>query len=241
MRKRPLYKIQLCLGLLAILVLLWYFCGYMLERSQKKTWSDFNNKVQIIHPVTGIPYASLINEYSVKAGLNPQLVAAIIKAESSFRPNAVSPSKAYGLMQVLPDTWQQVNHEVQACKQKHAGPCSVACFTDPELNLYIGTTYFSGLLKQYKGNVVLALAAYNAGPQSVNKYQTVPPFEETQEYINRIINYWYAFAGEQPLRPIDSKHWLRVQSYLGICIVLIVMVTVLIIWQMFAPRRRRWR
>ena len=161
----------------------------------------------------------------------------MIKVESSYHAGAISPYKAYGLMQIVPATWQQINQEIHA----HSGPVTAARLTDPELNIYIGTTYFAKLLKQYQGNSILALAAYNAGPQAVNQYQTIPPFAETTEYVNKIMSYWYELAGEQPPRTVDREYWLRLRRYAAESVIAVTMVLLIIIWQGVAVKWRRWR
>lgn len=136
------------------------------------------------------------------------MVAAIIQAESSFRPQAVSPAGAAGLMQVIPGTWREVNGRIGACRGRHEGECGPACYFDPELNIRVGTAYFAALARQYGGDVVLALAAYNAGPAAVDRSGGVPPYPETQEYVDRVMAYWYGFAGlPAPPERAAAERW----------------------------------
>jgi Transglycosylase SLT domain len=120
--------------------------------------------------VTG-PYARLIRGAAAKHGVNGVLIQRVIAAESNFNPRAVSRKDAFGLMQLLPET---------------AARYSVLNVFDPAQNIDAGTRYLKFLLDQYGGNLPLALAAYNAGPEAVERYGGIPPFPETQSYVRRI-------------------------------------------------------
>jgi soluble lytic murein transglycosylase-like protein len=99
------------------------------------------------------------------------LIRAIIHAESAYQPDARSPRGAQGLMQLMPATAADLN---------------VSNPFDPAENIDGGARYLSQLLAQFKGDLDLAAAAYNAGPQAVNKFGGVPPYDETQEYVRRV-------------------------------------------------------
>ena len=120
--------------------------------------------------ITG-PYAKLIRDAAAKHGVNEALIRRVIAAESNFNPRAVSMKDAFGLMQLLPETAARYN---------------VMNMFDPAQNIDAGTRYLKALLDQYDGNLPLALAAYNAGPQTVARYGGIPPFPETQSYVRRI-------------------------------------------------------
>ena len=113
----------------------------------------------------------IIQKYAAQNGLAPALVRAVIKTESDGNPRCVSRAGAMGLMQLMP------------ANVKEAG---IADPFDPEQNIAAGTRQLADLMKQYGGNLDLALAGYNAGPGNVHKYGGVPPFTETQNYIKRV-------------------------------------------------------
>lgn len=121
-------------------------------------------------PPTG-PFGNLIRTAAEKHGVNERLLHQVIAAESNFNPRAVSHKQALGLMQLLPVT---------------AARFSVANAFDPAQNIDAGTRYLKELLNRYSGNLPFALAAYNAGPEMVERYRGIPPFPETQKYVRRI-------------------------------------------------------
>jgi hypothetical protein len=121
-------------------------------------------------PVANIP--DIVNSASATYHLDPDLVNSVIHAESGFNSRAISPKGAQGLMQLMPST---------------AGQLGVANAFDPKANVGGGTQYLRQLLEQYNFDLVKALAAYNAGPQRVDKYRGVPPYRETRAYVARIV------------------------------------------------------
>lgn len=116
-------------------------------------------------------FDSVIKEASRRYGLSVALIRAIIRTESRFDPMAVSRAGAQGLMQLMPALSRDLG---------------VKDPFDPRQNIMAGTRYLSGLLAEHDGNLALALASYNAGPGNVEKYQGIPPFKETQHYVERI-------------------------------------------------------
>ena len=108
-----------------------------------------------------------------REGVDPRFIHAVIQQESKYDPKARSPAGARGLMQLMPATAKRFD-----CNQ----PKDEAC------NVEAGTKYLAWLLKRFDGDVKLALAGYNAGEGAVGKYQGVPPYPETQDYVNRIIS-----------------------------------------------------
>jgi soluble lytic murein transglycosylase-like protein len=121
-------------------------------------------------PAAG-PYGNLIRAAALKHGLDEKLITGVIAVESNFNPRAVSRKQAQGLMQLIPQT---------------AARYSVANIFDPAQNIDAGTHYLKDLLGKYRGNLSLALAAYNAGPEMVERYGGIPPFPETQKYVRLI-------------------------------------------------------
>ncbi|KSS45160.2 hypothetical protein EQH75_29490 [Pseudomonas aeruginosa] len=117
------------------------------------------------------PYARLIQRYAHQVRMSPTLVTLMIHEESRFNPTAVSPKGAKGLMQLM----DAVSEEL-----------GVDPF-DPESNIRGGTKHLARLYRAFGGNLKLAIAAYNAGEGAVRKYGGIPPYEETQNYVSRIM------------------------------------------------------
>ncbi|ASF16295.1 lytic transglycosylase domain-containing protein [Shewanella xiamenensis] len=116
-------------------------------------------------------YESLISRAAHKHRLDPALIRAVIHAESAFNARAISRSGAMGLMQLMPETAKEMG---------------VTNAFLPEENILGGSKYLAQMLKQFNGDIALACAAYNAGPTTVTQYNGIPPYPETQAYVERV-------------------------------------------------------
>lgn len=130
-------------------------------------------------PASFAAYEKIIEKASGMHSVETSLVKAVIRAESDFNPAAVSHKGALGLMQLMPDT---------AMLMEVGDPF------DPVQNVLGGTRYLRLLLKRFNGDKVLALAAYNAGPEKVDLYQGVPPYAETRMYVRRVMEYYRTYS-----------------------------------------------
>jgi len=127
-----------------------------------------------------VRFNSTIHQIARQEGVDPKLVHAVIKQESNYDQNAISPAGAAGLMQLMPAT------------AKDYGVLADERF-NPVKNIRAGTRHLKMLMKQFNGNLPLVLAAYNAGQGNVIRYgHTIPPFKETQTYVRRVTNYYQA-------------------------------------------------
>lgn len=133
-------------------------------RTNKKESSDFIKE-----------YDWMIKQAASRFGVDSSLIKAVIKAESDFDHKAVSRKGAKGLMQLMPETSNDLKVE---------NPFN------PEENIFGGTHYLSLLLNRFENNKKLALAAYNAGPEKVETHQGIPPFPETKSFVKKVLDYY---------------------------------------------------
>lgn len=132
-----------------------------------------------LHPmITEHELEPMISRFSRQHQLHPALIRAVIKAESDFDPMAVSRAGAIGLMQLMPQTAVRLD---------------VRDLYDPEDNIGGGTKYLRQLLDRFRGNLPLALAAYNAGEHVVDRYRALPPIDETRQYVRKVLRYYRIF------------------------------------------------
>ena len=131
-----------------------------------------------MHDFRAVPpeqaYDEIIAEAAAAYDLDPELIRAVMRAESAFNPTVVSPAGAQGLMQLMPALAEEMG---------------VGDAFDPRENIMGGAKYLRWLLDRNRGNIPLTLAGYNAGPTIVSKYRKVPPFRETQNYVKRITGF----------------------------------------------------
>lgn len=143
------------------------------EEKLKKV-SELLLQVNPTRTIPNSPYGELIYDIAVRHSINPHLVAALIHVESSFNPKAVSRKGAMGLMQLLPAT------------ARRFGLKSKKDLLNPEKNIEAGIRYLSWLNKRFSGDVQKILAAYNAGEGAVERFGGIPPYRETQNYVQKI-------------------------------------------------------
>lgn len=140
-------------------------------------------------------FAPLIERNAKLQQLDPALVRAVIAVESAYEPEAVSTKGAIGLMQIIPETGERygvVGDARRSVEQK---------LRDPAINLRVGTRYLRDLLVLFANDLELALAAYNAGENTVKRYDdTIPPFAETREYV-KLVQQFLAFYRPPPPAP----------------------------------------
>ena len=127
--------------------------------------------------------AEIVRDCAARYGLDPDLVLAVVRVESNFRPYAVSRAGARGLMQLMPGTAAEMG-------------LTEATVFDPAHNIAAGTQYLAKMLDLFDGNLPHALAAYNAGPGNVKKYGGVPPFNETRNYVRNVQRFYRRFSRE---------------------------------------------
>jgi len=137
---------------------------------------------------TNAAFDELIRSASGRYNVDPDLIRAVIKTESDFKINARSNKGAMGLMQLMPDTARLHN---------------VSDAYDPNENVEGGVRHLRMLLERYQGNIELSLAAYNAGAGAVEKHGGIPPFNETREYVRKVLRFYDAFRGTS-LNPIQQ-------------------------------------
>lgn len=148
--------------------------GYKLfEKSAWTAPKAWHDGFKILPRLDLHTYDDEINHYAHQFGVDPTLVRAVIHAESAFNPNAISSAGAGGLMQLMPQTAERFG---------------VADRFNPKENIAGGVAYLAFLLDLFNGNRKLAVAAYNAGEGAVQKYSGVPPYNETQHYVTRVLD-----------------------------------------------------
>ncbi len=139
---------------------------------------ELRTKLKLSRAVNAAEYDQLIKTCSDKYGVSTSLIKAVIHAESGYNPNAVSNKGASGLMQLMPGT---------------AKSLKVSNSLDPKDNVEGGVKYLRFLLDTFRGDISLALAAYNAGLSKVARFGGIPPYAETRTYVNRVLSYMQSY------------------------------------------------
>ncbi|MCC6141386.1 MAG: lytic transglycosylase domain-containing protein [Nitrospira sp.] len=183
----------------------WIFSGLPAVQAEIYQYIDANGTISLTNVPTDLRYRRvtpqqpnrlhpvlserelepMISRYSRQHQLHPALIRAVIKAESDFDPQAVSRAGAIGLMQLMPQT---------------AVRLEVRDLYDPEDNIGGGTKYLRQLLDRFRGNLPLALAAYNSGEHTVDRYRGLPPIDETRQYVRKVIRYYRTFLTKDGAR-----------------------------------------
>ena len=159
----------------------WHFTNIKSDKKYKfylRETSPSKGGVQYIKD-----YEHIISQASRRFRVEPSLIKAVIKAESDFDHRAISGKGAQGLMQLMPETADEMN---------------VSDAFNPEENIFGGTRYLSLMLERFRKDKRLALAAYNAGPERVEEYKGVPPFPETATFIERVLKYYHQYNAAKP-------------------------------------------
>jgi soluble lytic murein transglycosylase-like protein len=152
--------------------------GQITKRTQLPQPAAPQHLTEIAPPPLPLDY--IVHAAALEHNVDPAVIKSIIKAESGFRPDAASPKGALGLMQVMPETAEELGYDA----------------TIPEQNIQAGIEYLGSLVSRYshrRNGLQLAIAAYNAGPGNVDKYRGIPPFPETRSYVKRVMAYYNDF------------------------------------------------
>jgi soluble lytic murein transglycosylase-like protein len=147
------------------------------DPSSFAVFSGFHTEQERREALSKVPYGKLIAKAADKNSVDSLLVASVVEVESTFKPTAGSQKGAVGLMQLLPKTAGISKKRLQ----------------NPAENLDAGAAYLSKLIERFDGDLGLALAAYNAGPTNVLKYNGVPPFPETQQYVEKVLSKYVSY------------------------------------------------
>ena len=143
-------------------------------------FASFHDEAERREVLTDIPFAGDIAAAADNHELDSLLVAAVVEVESTFDPKAGSHKGAVGLMQLLPSTAGMPRSKL----------------LEPRTNLDAGSEYLAELIERFDGDLALALAAYNAGPRHVRNYEGIPPFPETQQYVEKVLGIYVDYHRE---------------------------------------------
>jgi soluble lytic murein transglycosylase-like protein len=155
-----------------------------------KTLSLITDKVREEFFHKEVPFGSVIYKEAKKNNIRPELIAAVVQAESRFKPTARSGAGAIGLMQLVPKTGRWMG---------------ARDLTNPAQNIAAGAKYLKYLNDRFDGNETKVIAAYNAGEGNVKRFNGVPPFKETRSYVNKVRNYEQDFKNRVDSRVADAS------------------------------------
>lgn len=162
----------------------------------KKDWFEWVFLFKRLYPLY---FDDEVNRNAQRAGLTPEIIWAVIKKESAFEPEIVSYANAYGLMQIIPPTARQISRELNMSLP------DIRLLYDPAINIEMGAYYLTELLRRYQWNLYYALAAYNAGPHRVDRWQRAIDtsdddffmenieFRETRSYVRTVMQYYWTY------------------------------------------------
>lgn len=153
---------------------------------REKEHSNSSQNAPKTNSKNSLDYHGVIHEKAAKYEVDPSLIKAVIKVESNWNERAISRKGAMGLMQLMPSTAYEMN---------------VLDPFNPDDNIEGGTKYLKYLLNRFDGNINLALAAYNAGPQRVERVGTIPRIQETRQYVNKVL---YYYSNGDSVNPSDT-------------------------------------
>jgi soluble lytic murein transglycosylase-like protein len=145
---------------------------YAKEKARKNQYPQYAQSQYAAKKYSRSQYDNIINIIARGQGVSPTLIKSVIEVESGYDPNAKSSKGAMGLMQLMPGTAQDLG---------------VSDPWNPTENITAGTKYLSWLIRKYDGNIMKALAAYNAGPNAVDTYGGIPPYQETTNYVRSVL------------------------------------------------------
>lgn len=164
--------------------------GSKLIYSETKTQRARRTSGRLL-PVPSSEISRLISNHARRQGLAPRLVQALVQVESGYNPRARSSKGAMGLMQLMPATARELGVD-----QPY----------DPDQNIRGGTDYLHKMLRRFSGDLTLALAAYNAGPTAVERYQGIPPYRETRNYVRKVLSLYQNGVAPGAPPPLLQEH-----------------------------------
>jgi soluble lytic murein transglycosylase-like protein len=169
-------------------------------------WQHWKELIKQGQTVGELPYSPMINATGSRYKVDPTLVAAVIRCESDYNPRALSKAGAVGLMQICIPTWCDLKQGEPEWQSYQGYEADMKALYQPNINIAAGTKYLHLMLSRYQGDPVKAVAAYNAGPGSVDHYGGIPPYQETRRYVHHVASVWTEYRGLQH-RSVTWYRW----------------------------------